>query len=154
MLGLIVIYQRQSRESGRVGLWGFGLLVVGMTTGAIYSTIFHGLFLPAIESLESGLFEVLVDNTTMAQLFRGVVVQALGLGLGSVLFGIATIRAGVYPPAAGWLLISAALLAALNQVFPDGQLVSRALFAFYFGWLGLRLRNADPEYAASPNYVA
>lgn len=141
LLGLIAIYLGQSDKSGRLGLWGFVLLVIGMTIGAIYSTVFHGLFLPAIEEIEVGLFEVLVDNTTAAQFYRGVIVQALGLGLGAILFGAATIRAKVFPRLAGWVLIAAALFAAANQVWAEGQLVSRALFGVAFVWLGFALRR-------------
>lgn len=141
LLGLVAIYLSQAMESGKLGLWGFVLLILGITAGAIYSTIFHGLFLPAIENLEGGLFETLVDNTTAAQFYRGVVVQALGLGLGAILFGAATIRSKVFPAVAGWLLIVAAGFAAANQVFVEGQLVSRALFGVSFIWLGVVLRQ-------------
>lgn len=144
LLGLVAIYVRQSGETGRIGLWGFALLVLGMTVGAIYSTVFHGLFLPAIEGLESGLFETLVDNTTAAQFYRGVVVQGLGLGLGAILFGVATARGRVFPAAAGYVFIAAAVLAGVNQVWADAQLISRSLFAIAFVWLGVRLRA---EYA-------
>ena len=51
LLGLIAIYLRQADRIGKVGLTGFVLLVVGITLGAVYSTTFHGLFLPAIEEL-------------------------------------------------------------------------------------------------------
>lgn len=149
LVGLVAIYLRQSDAVGKTGLWGFGLLVLGMTIGAIYSTVFHGLFLPAIEGLQDGLFETLVDNTTAAQFYRGVVVQGLGLGLGAVLFGIATIRAKVFPSAAGWVFIAAALMAAANQVWGGAQLVSRTLFGIAFLWLGLRLRR-EPSLDLSP----
>lgn len=141
LLGLVAIYLGESSRAGGTGLWGFVLLVVGMTIGAIYSTVFHGLFLPAIENIETGLFENLVDNTTAAQFYRGVVVQALGLGLGAILFGVATIRAKVFPSLAGWTLIVAALFAGLNEIWDGGQLVSRALFAVAFIWLGAHLRG-------------
>jgi hypothetical protein len=144
LLGLVAIYVAQAHRTGRLGLWGFVLLVFGVTVGAIYSTVFHGLFMPAIEGIESGLFETLVDSTTAAQFYRGVVVQGLGLGLGAALFGIATIRGGVFPPVGGWLLIGAALFAATNQVFPPGQLISRGLFAIAFVWLGAALRRPLP----------
>lgn len=144
LLGLIAIYLRQSSHAGKTGLWGFGLLVLGMTIGAIYSTVFHGLFLPAIEGLESGLFETLVDNTTAAQFYRGVVVQGVGLGLGAVLFGVVTIRSKVYPSLVGWTFIAAALFAAANELWTGGQLVSRALFAVAFIWLGVDLRQRTP----------
>jgi len=141
LLGLIAIYLGQSSQTGQTGLWGFVLLVFGMTIGAIYSTVFHGLFVPAIEGIESGLFETLVDNTTAAQFYRGVVVQALGLGLGAILFGISTIRAKVYPSLAGYMFIAAALFAGLNEAWEGGQLVSRTLFAAVFVWLGAYLRR-------------
>ncbi len=145
LLGLIAIYLGQSSESGRLGLCGFVLLVIGMTVGAVYSTIFHGLFLPAVERVEAGLFERLLDNTTAAQFIRGLVVQALGLGLGAILFGVATIRAKVFPPLAGWIFIAAALLAAANEAVPEGQLVARALFGAGFIWLGADLRRRTPR---------
>ena len=144
LVGLVAVYVGQAREVGRAGLWGFGLLVFGMTVGAIYSSVFHGIFLPAIEELQGGLFETLVENTTAAQFYRGVVVQGLGLGLGAVLFGLATIRARMFGAAPGWLFIAAALLAAANQVFPPGQLISRGLFAVAFVWFGLSLRRRWP----------
>jgi hypothetical protein len=145
LMGLIAIYLGQSKEAGKLGLSGFVLLVFGMTIGAVYSTVFHGIFLPAIENLEAGLFETLVENTTAAQFYRGVVVQALGLGLGAILFGAATIRAKVFPGLAGWTFIAAALFAAANEVWSGGQLVSRALFALVFVWMGgvLRSRTAS-----------
>ena len=143
LIGLVAMYLGQSGETGKVGLWGFVLLVFGMTIGAMYSTVFHGLFIPAIENIEVGLFEELVDNTTAAQFYRGVVVQALGLGLGAILFGVATIRAKVFPTVAGWMFIAAALFAAANQVWEEGQLVSRALFGAAFVWFGVAIRQQN-----------
>lgn len=145
LLGLVTVYARQSRLAGRPGLWGLVLLIFGMTVGAIYSTVFHGIFLPAIEDLQSGLFETLVDNTTAAQFYRGVIVQGLGLGLGAILFGVATIRSKVFPRPAGWLFIGAALFAAANEFLGEAQLVSRTLFAAAFIWLGITIRgSAEP----------
>lgn len=144
LLGLMAVFGGQAGDTGRLGAWGFALLVLGMTVGATYSTVFHGIFLPAIEDVESGLFATLVANTTAAQFYRGVVVQGLGLGLGAVLFGAATIRARVFPALTGWLFIAAALFAAANQVFEEGQLISRALFAVAFIWLGAELRERYP----------
>lgn len=150
LLGLVAIYLSQARETGRMGIWGLVLLVFGMTAGAIYSTVFHGIFLPAIENVETGLFETLVESTTAAQFYRGVVVQALGLGLGAILFGAATIRAKVFPVLTGWILIAAALLAAANQVWDAAQLLSRALFAMTFIWLGTELVRRTPVEHENP----
>lgn len=143
LFGLFAIYLRQSSQTGGLGLTGFVLLVVGVTLGATYSTVFHGLFVPAIDGLQSGLFEELVDNTTGAQFVRGVVVQALGLGIGAILFGIATIRGRVLPAIGGWLFVAAALFAAANQFFDAAQLISRALFALAFIWLGFAVLSTS-----------
>lgn len=150
LLGLVAIYLAQSDKTGWLGLWGFVLLVIGMTIGATYSTVFHGLFLPAIEGIEGGLFEELVDNTTAAQFYRGVLVQAIGLGLGAILFGAATIRSHILPTLPGSALIVAALFAVANQVWAEGQLVSRALFGAAFVLFGVALRRA----AQSTNQIA
>ena len=138
LLGLVAVYLDQAKETGKLGLWGFVLLIFGMTVGAIYSTVFHGIFLPAVESLEAGLFEELVENTTAAQFYRGI-----GLGLGAILFGLATIRAKVFMALLGRIFIAAALFAAANQVFEAGQLISRALFALAFIGLGVELRKRN-----------
>lgn len=141
LLGLVAVYVDRSGNAGRLGLWGFVLLVFGMTVGAIYSTVFHGIFLPAIERVEVGMFETLVDSTTAAQFVRGAIVQALGLGLGAVLFGAALVRMQ-FSRLGGWLLIAAAVLAAANQVIDVAQLMSRALFGCSFIVIGASLRQA------------
>lgn len=143
LMGLMAIYVRQARQSGRAGVLAFALLVFGITVGAIYSTIFHGLFMPAIEEVRGGLFETLVTSPTTAQFYRGVAVQGLGLGLGSIVFGVVTMKTGVFARGAGVLLIGAALFAAANQVFPPGQLISRLLFAAAFVWMGSSLWRRD-----------
>lgn len=86
----------------------------------------------------------LVDNTTDAHGIRGVIVQALGLGVGAILFGVATIRGKVFPALAGWAFILAALFAAANEVFSAGQLISRAMFGVAFVWLGSALMGRTP----------
>lgn len=139
MFALIGIHERQSDVVGRSGRAGFVLLFTGVALGAAYSTLFHGFFLPAVERLEPGLFEMLATSTTTAQNLRGVVVQAFGLGLGAILYGGATIRAGRLPAIGGWMLIGAALLAGANQAFDAAQLLSRFLFAAAFVGLGLGL---------------
>jgi len=141
LLGLVAIYLAQAEKTGRLGVWAFFLLSVGMTVGAIYSTLFHGIFLPAIENVEAGMFERLVDNTTVAQGYRGFIVQALGLGLGAILFGVATIRGKVFPALTGWMFIAAATLMAANEVFPAGQLIGRVAFGAVFVWMGVELRR-------------
>ena len=145
LLGLIATYGYQYDVVGKLGLWGFGLLVVGVTLGAIYSTLFHGVFLPAIEGVQDGLFEELVNSTTAAQFYRGVVVQALGLGLGAILYGVATARSGAFTPVIGWLLVAAAATAMANELFEGAQIASRLLFGVAFASFGIHLLREYPR---------
>ena len=137
LFGLMAIYARQAREAGWLGLVGFVLLIIGMVVGAAYSVIFHAIFLPA---LEQAVVEGFLKPATPAEVVRGVVVQAVGLGLGALLFGLATVRARVLPPIGGWLFVAGALLAAANQVTPVAQLLSRLVFALGFVILGYGAR--------------
>jgi len=142
LFGLMTIYARQAREAGRLGLVGFVLLTIGMVVGAAFSVIFHAIFLPALEQAAPTLLEGFLksESATPAQIVRGVVVQAIGLGLGALLFGLATVRARVLPPIGGWLFVAGALLAAANQVTPVAQLLSRLVFALGFVILGYGAR--------------
>lgn len=137
LIGLIGIYIRQADRAGKLGQVGFVLLIVGVTLGAAYSTIFHAVFLPSLERFQDGLFKEFIDTpATTAQVVRGITVQAVGLGLGAILFGVATIRARVLPRLGGWLIIAAALFAAAQEAVDGAQLVSRLLFAATFLLLG------------------
>lgn len=149
MFGLIGIHLRQATRAGKLGQAGFVLLMVGVTLGAAYSIIFHGVFLPSLERLQEGLFEEFIDNgTSTAQLVRGITVQALGLGIGAILFGVATIRARVLPRIGGWLMIAAAISGAAQEGFAGAQLISRLLFAATFLVLGSALVT-DREHEAA-----
>lgn len=137
LIGLMGIYLRQASRAGKLGHVGFVLLIVGVTLGAGYSTIFHALFLPSLERLEQGLFEEFIDApVSVGQAVRGIAVQAIGLGLGAILFGAATIRARVLPRSGGWLMIAAALFAGSQEAIDGAQLISRLLFAATFLMLG------------------
>jgi len=137
LFGLMTIYARQAREAGRLGLVGFVLFIIGVVVGAAYSVIFHAIFLPA---LEQAVVEGFLKSPNPASVVRGVVVMAVGLGLGGLLFGLATVRARVLPPTGGRLFVAGALLAAANQVTPVAQLLSRLVFALGFVILGYGAR--------------
>ena len=140
LFGLVTIYARQAREVGWLGLVGFVLLFIGMVVGAAFSTIFHAIFLPDLERAAPTLLEGLLKSATPAEVVRGVVVQAVGLGLGGLLFGLATVRARVLPPTGGWLFMAGALVGAANQVTLVAQVVARLLFAIGFVILGYGTR--------------
>ena len=140
LFGLMTIYARQAREADWLGLVGFVLLFIGMVVGPMYSVIFHAIFLPALEQAAPTLVEGFLKSPNPASVVRGVVVMAVGLGLGGLLFGLATVRARVLPLTGGWLFVAGALLAAAEPVMPFAQLGSRLGFALGFVILGYGIR--------------
>lgn len=140
LFGLMAIYVQQAEKTAWLGLVGFVLLIVGIVVGAAFSTIVHAIFLPGLEQVAPTVVEQFLTSATPAEVVRGIVVQALGLGLGALLFGLATVRARVLPAVGGWLFVAAALLAAANQVTLVAQLLSRLAFALGFVILGYGAR--------------
>ena len=143
LLGVIAIYACQADRAGRLGLAGFVLVVVGLAVGAVYSTVFNGLYVPWLAQHIPGDIETVVTAPpTAGMIVRGILVQAVGLGLGAILLGVATIRAGVLSAAGGWLLIAGAVLAAVSEL----TLVLRGLsvvgFAVAFIVLGVAVRHS------------
>ena len=91
LLSLPAMYGRQASASGWLGLAGYALLQAGILLLVVIAA--PPLMMPALK-------QPVGEN-----------VLAFGLGialtLGLLLTGLATVRAGVYPAWAGWLLLAA-----------------------------------------------
>jgi hypothetical protein len=150
LLGVIAIYARQAERVGRLGLAGFVLLVVGLAVGAVYTTVYFGLYVPWLaQQLPADIETVLAAPPSAGMIARGILVQAVGLGLGAILLGVATVRARVLPTVGGWLLIAGAALAAVSEL----TLVLRGLsivgFAAALIVLGVAVRQRPDVPAAA-----
>jgi hypothetical protein len=107
LLGLVGIYTRQVRESGVVGLLGFLALFTATTLlgGVLF---FEGYVVPAIAATTPSLHEDTLFGVA-ALLVPTIVLSAFYL-LGFLLFGVATVRAHVFPRMAGVLFIIGGIL--------------------------------------------
>ena len=126
-LGLPGFYARQATEIGLLGLIGFVLLFVGIVIPYI-----------AVHSIETA-----TAPNSPPRTIRWVQVGAPALLLGSVITGVTTWRADVYPAAAGILLLLSALFGLLTVVEKVPVLLRRnlapTLFSMTIAWLGLLL---------------
>ncbi len=104
-LGLVGLYARQSEASGPLGLVGFVMAFAGtvLVAGFFWASAFIAPVL-AIEAPE------LLAVRSLPGFFRSFIV----FGLGWLLFGVATLRAGVYPRVAAVLLIGGAVLTVIR----------------------------------------
>ena len=107
LLGLVGIYTRQIRETGRVGLLGFLALFTGtvLLGGLLF---FEGYVVPAIAATTPSLHEVSLFS--VPALLVPVIVLSIFNLLGFLLFGIAIMRANVLPRLAGLLFIIGGIL--------------------------------------------
>lgn len=132
MLALPGMYARQAKETGWIGLAGHALLATGWLLILYYAA--NALLNPSVKS---------IPDTVAASLL------ALALILGLALTTIATLRAGVYPRWAGFLLLADCIVfpfALFGDLLPTlgsaslGSLFGVAfglLFSAAFVWLGL-----------------
>ncbi|MFN0026485.1 MAG: hypothetical protein ACKV2O_04755 [Acidimicrobiales bacterium] len=129
-LGLPALYARQASRAGRLGLVGF-IMSVAAVSYHVYLTLYEGFAVPAMAA-EPPTRALLGNGAPLAHGAGALGPLATVLMLAWPLFGIATLRAGVLPAAAGWLQVAAipifiAMAAGLGFIFdgavgPDGQL--------------------------------
>ena len=126
------IYLRQRRASGVFGGVAFVVLFIGLAT--IVSLDYFAAFIRL--QLPEGTTERLMEGPT------GPVFAVSGLTflIGEVLFGISSLRAGVFPKIAAWLFIVGFIAVPLGGVFPDGVVATGSVLAgLGLAWWGVSL---------------
>jgi hypothetical protein len=132
LLGLVGLYARQSEASGTLGLVAFLAAFAG--TALILGTWWTNAFVAPVLAqensriLETGPTGVMSVAFTLSFAFAGV---------GWLLFGLVSLRAGVYPRAAVVVLMIGAVLTFVP--LPGGQVV----FEVGLAWLGLALLSRN-----------
>jgi hypothetical protein len=137
---LLAIYHRQSIAAGTFGLWGFAVAFFGtaLFVGNTWAEVFVW---PTLARVAPNV--VTGQSAEAASLETGIALSAPLFGIGIVLFGLATLLAGVYPRWAAGLLIVSILatifLPATEGTFSEsiGQIMLGSAFMI-LGWHALR----------------
>jgi hypothetical protein len=125
LLGLIGLYVNQSEEAGVLGLAGF--LTAFLGTALLVGALWFELFItPALAVEASGLAEAELG-------LLGFILVFLLSALGWILFGVATLRARVYPRWAAVLLIVGGLVAFVPVP------LAGVVFSAAIAWMGFIL---------------
>ncbi len=138
LFGLFGLYTRQSEAAGPLGLVGFLVAFLGtaLLVGASWGDVF------VVPILVDAAPELLDAGPPFAY------VLSLGIfAIGWVLFGVAALRARVYPRWAALLLIVGAVLSFLPLP------LSTALFGVAVAWLGLILFTGRDASSEQPSRV-
>jgi uncharacterized membrane protein YciS (DUF1049 family) len=133
-LGLVGLYARQAGVAGTIGLVGFVLAFIGVSL-SMGASFVDAFVKPAVWPWE--------DPEYFERTIASLAIFAPGFVLGWVLFGVATLKARIYPRAAAWLLIAGALILLLP--LPLGSTV----FAAAIAWMGYVLLT-EREEASQP----
>ncbi len=135
MLGLIALYARQSQNAGRLGLFSFVMSTIGimMLFGHQWPVTF---LLPVLAKGAPDFMDgMLADTTTI--LAGGVLLTWLLMAVGWFLFGIASLRAKIFPSGSAWVVTVGAILSLflnLIDISLDGVVLYIGL-----AWMGLWL---------------
>jgi hypothetical protein len=100
---LLALYNRQSIAAGTFGLWGF--IVAFFGTALLVGNVWAEVFVwPTLARISPNL---VTGQVAAPHLTTGITLSAPLFGIGIVLFGLATLKTGVYPRwAAGLLIVS------------------------------------------------
>ena len=144
LFGLVGLYARQVEKIGWLGLVGFVLAFIGtVLVDSIFvmaSTVIH---LVAVQA--PALFDQVAAPPTFGVLM---------IILGYILFGIATMRAGVLPRWSGLLLIIGSAMFMISEAVPLNASLSHlivtigdVIFGAGFVWMGFALWSERRELA-------
>jgi hypothetical protein len=148
VFALVALYAAQAEQSGLLGILGMVLSVVG-------TTLASGVVLVEI----AGASGVEVEAVTGAGISGALsLLGGLAFLIGLILFGVATMRAGVFPRLAGVLLIVGDVVFGAASFSGSAALVIEVVGALItcaaFVWLGLALLSGSGASARQPARVS
>jgi len=138
LIGLVGLYVRQSEAGGVLGILGFLVAFLGtvLLAGAAWTQVFIAPLLPS-------------EVTVLLQRNLGVMLVSIVFAVGWFLFGVAMLRARVYPRRAAVVLTVGAVIAALPiPLLPSGIVLHVAV-----AWLGFALFTGRGTSAAQPSRI-
>jgi len=148
LLGIMGIYARQANKAGWLGLAGFLLLIVSwwLQTGFVFAEafIFPLLAATAPQFVDGALGTIARGQASAVNLGALPMIYSLGVGVAymlvGLLFGIATLRAGILPRWPAGLLAVAAALTPLAALLPHAiQRLAGIPVGLALAWLGYAL---------------
>src|SRR5712692_8128456 len=116
-LGLPGMYRRQAARTGRWGVVGFVLILVGVLVGGVLVGLIQAT-MPQ-EALSDPKVFAAGSQLPMAAFVLGVLIPVLLTAVGAILLGIASLRARVFPRGSGVLLLVAGIIALVSLVVPS-----------------------------------
>ncbi len=147
LLGLPGIVARQAPRAGWLGFLGFLLTFLGWFLLTGFYVVDDLIMSPWLDALAPHVYAQWFVNPAVGV---SIHVASSLLGVGGVLLGMATTRAGVLPRWAGLLLIAAAVVALGSFVIGSLTSVAATIIVLGLGWMGYALLTAKGEAVPRP----
>ncbi|MDP9275480.1 MAG: hypothetical protein M3O99_07810 [Chloroflexota bacterium] len=137
VLGLIALYSRQAERAGWLGLVGFVVSLAGALgySGASWAAAY---IVPPVSRVAPSIVDG-PDQLVGAGLISTILLAAVGW----ILFGIATIRAGVFPRWTGILIIVANVMPFILQPFGIPTQISPIALGVAMIGMGYQILSSD-----------
>jgi hypothetical protein len=159
LIGITGIYARQVNEAGWLGLAGFLLLTISwwLQTAYVFAETFilPPLATTAPQFVDGLLGTVAASRASEVNLGALPAIYTVGVGitymLGGLLFGIATLRAGILPRWPAGLLAVASVLTPAAALLPHAiQRLAAIPVGLALAWLGYALWSERRGQASDP----
>src|ERR671917_159697 len=158
LVGITGIYARQVKEAGWLGLAGFLLLSLAwwIQTGYVFAEAFIlPVLATAAPQFVDSFLGIARGNPGEMNIGALPTIYSLGIGipymLGGLLFGIATLRAGILPRWPAGLLAVAAVLTPAAALLPHAiQRLAAIPVGLALAWLGYALWSERRARASDP----
>jgi len=148
VLALVATYEVQAQEAGVLGVIALGAAILG-TVFMAGDWWFEAFAVPRLAEVDPSA----MDTFTGGQLLAGGLTSFVLFGIGWVLYGIASLRARVYPVVLSWAIIVGGLISgvSISIIYVGGGVILGLAFVALGTWLAVRSRRSAiaPEAEAS-----
>jgi hypothetical protein len=145
LIALTGLYASQAPATGKLGLVGY--LTASLGTLLVAGNWWYEAFIGPVLRQQA---PELLRTAPAGSILIGAALTGVIFAVGWVIFGVATLRAGVFPRGAAVLMIIAGIVGILAQIAPFQVPVALAV-----GWMGFWLvRSGGPETQPAPSRAA
>ena len=145
---IVALYAAQAEQSGLLGS-------VGMVLGVVGTTLVSGVVFVEISGASGAEVDAVLESGIPSAL---ALLGGLAFLVGLILFGAATMRAGVFPRRAGLLLIVGDVVFGLGSFAGSAaktfEIIGAAITCAAFVWLGLSLLSGSGASARQASRVS
>jgi hypothetical protein len=147
VFALVATYDVQAREARRLGVIALGAAILG-TVFMAGDWWYEAFAVPRLAEVAPAVMEGFASS----RLLLGGLTSFVLFGIGWILYGIASLRARVYPAAISWAIIAGGFLAGVPIGFaylPGNAIVGGAMVALGT-WLAVHARSTRAAVTPAP----